>query len=67
MGLGANSIPLTERAELVRELTIFARDIRQDSTDGGDYKDGDFYTIGITDNDIVTNHAGHPRIDRSRV
>ena len=50
--------PVAERAELVRELTIFARDIRQE----GDYKDGDFYTIGITDNNIVTNHAGHPEL-----
>ena len=50
--------PVADRAELVRELTIFARDIRRE----GDYKHGNFYTIGITDNNVVTNHAGHPEL-----
>ena len=45
------------RAALIRELTVFARNIRRD--DGG-YKHGDIYAIGITDRNIVTNHAGYP-------
>ncbi len=48
---------MDDRAALIRELTIFARNIRQD---GGDYKHGDIYAIGITDRNIVTNHAGYP-------
>ena len=51
---------MDNQATLIRELTIFARDIRRDSVDGGDYKHGDIYAIGITDRNIVTNHAGYP-------
>ena len=47
------------RAALVRQLTIFARDLRRDSADGGTYKHGDIYHIGVNDDGIVTNHAGH--------
>lgn len=47
------------RAALIRQLTIFARDLRRDSADGGIYKHGDIYQIGINDDGIVTNHAGH--------
>lgn len=47
------------RAALVRQLTIFARDLRRDSADGGIYKHGDIYQIGINEDGIVTNHAGH--------
>ena len=47
---------IDNRAALIRELTIFARNIRQE----GDYKHGDIYAIGITDRNVVTNHAGYP-------
>lgn len=50
--------PVADRAELIRELTIFARDIRRE----GDYRHGDFYAIGITDNNVITNHARYPEL-----
>ena len=50
-----------DRAELIRQLTIFARNIRRDSADGGFYKHDDIYIIDVNDLDIVTNHAGHPK------
>ena len=43
-------------AALIRELTVFARNIRRE----GDYKHAHIYAMGITDNNVVTNHAGHP-------
>ena len=46
------------RAALIRELTIFARDIRRE----GDYKHGDIYSMGITENLVVTNHAEYPEL-----
>ncbi len=50
-----------DRAALIRQLTIFARDIRRNSTDGGFYKHEDIYMIDVNDLGIVTNHAGHPK------
>ena len=50
--------PVADRATLIRELTIFGRDIRRE----GDYKHGDIYTIGITDNNVITNHARYPEL-----
>ena len=50
--------PVIQRAELIRELTIFARDIRREGT----YRHGDIYAIGITDNNIITNHARYPEL-----
>ncbi len=50
-----------DRAALIRQLTIFARDIRRDSADGGFYKHDDIYMIDVNDLGIVTNHAGHPK------
>ena len=46
------------RAALIRELTVFARDIRRE----GDYKHGDIYAMGITENLVVTNHAEYPEL-----
>ena len=51
--------PVTQRAELIRELTIFARDIRRES---GDYRHGEVYAIGVTDNLVITNHARYPEL-----
>ena len=39
---------IDDQAALIRHLTIFARDIRRE----GDYKHGDIYAIGITDNNV---------------
>ena len=50
--------PVADRAELIRELTIFARVLRRE----GDYKHGDIYAIGITDNNVITNHARYPEL-----
>ncbi len=55
--------PVADRAELIRELTIFARDIRRE----GDYKHGDIYAMGITDNNVITNHARYPELIGYRV
>ena len=50
--------PVTDRAELIRQLTIFARDIRRE----GDYKHDDIYAMGVTDNNVITNHARYPEL-----
>ena len=47
---------MDDRAALIRELTVFARDIRRE----GDYKHDDIYVIDITGRNVVTNHAGYP-------
>ena len=42
---------------LSRAIVIYGRQIRMD---GGAYKDGDVYSIGINERGYVTNHAGYP-------
>ncbi len=49
---------MNDRAALIRELTIFARDIRREGT----YRHGDIYAIGVTDNNVITNHARYPEL-----
>ena len=49
---------MNNRAALIRELTIFARELRRE----GDYKHGDIYAMGITENSVVTNHAQYPEL-----
>ena len=49
---------IDNRPALIRELTIFARDLRRE----GDYKHGDIYAMGITENLVVTNHAEYPEL-----
>ena len=48
-----------DETALIRHLTIFARDIRRE---GGDYRHGEVYAIGITDNNVITNHARYPQL-----
>lgn len=55
--------PVMQRAALIRELTIFARDIRREGT----YRHGDIYAMGITDNNVITNHARYPELIGYRV
>ncbi len=47
-----------DRAALIRELTIFARDIRREGT----YRHDEVYAIGVTENNVITNHARHPEL-----
>ena len=42
---------------LSRAIVIYGRQIRRD---GGTYKDGDVYSIGINERGYLTNHAGYP-------
>ena len=42
---------------LSRAIVIYGRQIRRD---GGAYKDGDVYSMGINERGYVTNHAGYP-------
>lgn len=49
---------IDDRAALIRELTVFARDIRRE----GNYKHGDIYVIDVTARNTITNHAGYPEL-----
>jgi len=49
---------IDDRAALIRELTIFARNIRREGT----YRHDDIYAVGITDNNVITNHARYPEL-----
>lgn len=49
---------INNRAALIRELTIFGRALRREGT----YRHGDIYAMGITDNNVITNHAGYPEL-----
>ena len=42
---------------LSRAIVIYGRQIRMD---GGAYKDGDVYSMGINERGYLTNHAGYP-------
>ena len=52
-----------DQAALIRELTIFARDIRRE----GIYRHDDIYAIGVTDNNVITNHARYPELIGYRI
>ena len=47
-----------DQSALIRQLTIFARDIRREGT----YRHGDIYAMGITENFVITNHARYPEL-----
>ena len=53
-----------DRAALNREVTIYGRQIRIDSKDGGPYKNSEknMYSMGINARGIVTNHARYPNL-----
>ena len=49
---------MSDRTALIRELTIFARDIRREGT----YRHDEVYAIGVTENFVITNHARYPEL-----